>query len=121
MKRSLISMLLLIAALAACNNRSVKLITGKYVHEGQSEYSIAYDTLIVQTIIPDQIYRVTLKTGFNRIHNKKRSPKEFKVKTWKATWNERTRMLSETDYGRQLLLLPNDQAFQLKASKFTRL
>lgn len=121
MKTSFILTLLITATFAACNDKPGKFITGTYVHEGQSEYSIAYDTLIVQTIVQDQTYQVSLKTGFQRIRNKKLLPKEFKVKTWQATWNEKNRMLSETNYGRQLILLPDNQTFQLKTSKFMRL
>ncbi len=113
-------MLLVVTIVTACNNRTDKFITGTFVHEGQSDYSIAYDTLNIQTLVQDQTYQVSLRTGFHRIRNKKLLPKEFKVKTWQATWNEKDRTLSES-YGRQLILLPGNQTIQLKASKFTRL
>jgi hypothetical protein len=71
MKKIIISCIVL---LAACGESKQE---GVFVRHGQSEYSIADDTLTINDGI------VTNNVGFNRVRSGELKPREYSTKTWR--------------------------------------
>jgi len=122
MKRSTILIVLLAILFVRCKSGSNKDVSGIYTNESKSEYSIASDTLIITAINKEnKSYLIEHHTGFKRIKNKELQTKQFKQEKWEASWNEDTKVLSETDLGRQLTLKPDNVTFVIKDSEFRKI
>src|SRR5476649_2595776 len=100
MKRSTILIVLLAILFVRCKSASNSDVSGIYTNESKSEYSIASDTLIITAINKEnKSYLIEHHTGFKRIKNKELQTKQFKQEKWEASWNEDSKVLSETDLG----------------------
>ncbi|WP_252793948.1 hypothetical protein [Mucilaginibacter flavidus] len=108
MKLIQLSIIVLLASLlGSCGNKSQEL-TGAYVTQFKNEYSSATDTLLISVYsLPDKIYNVEYRAGFQKVRNGIVQPKEFKIKQWKATWNDEKMILEETGLGRQIQFISN--------------
>lgn len=104
MKTLKIMLLVAIALLAiACNNRKDAAISGIYVVDSKNEYTILSDTLIISAYnLSAGVYEVEKRSGYQLIRSGKILPKEFKRKSWKATFDKNEQVLSETALGRQI-------------------
>lgn len=102
------------------NNQSHKNLSGVYVNKSQSEYSIAFDTLIISRKSEYQ-YQVERKTGFQKIRKGTTLSKQFKSTKWTAQWNQDKMILSETDLGRQIGLDQNSNSVNLKNTKYLKI
>jgi hypothetical protein len=90
--------------LAACN-KSASAISGVYVMNFKNEYSIASDTLIIQTYsLAAGTYQVERRDGYHRIRQGKILPKEFRQERWMATFDKDKQVLQENAYGRQIYI-----------------
>jgi hypothetical protein len=122
MKVSTILIVLLAILFVRCKSVSNNDVSGIYTNESKSEYSIASDTLIITAINKEnKSYLIEHHTGFKRIKNKELQTKQFKQEKWEASWNENTKVLSETDLGRQLTLKPDNVTFVIKDSEFRKI
>lgn len=122
MKRLTILIVLIALLFIRCKSASNDDVSGTYTNESKSEYSIASDTLIITAINKEnKNYLIEHRTGFQKIRNKELQPKQFKQEKWQASWNEDTKVLSETDLGRQLTLKPDNVTFVIKDSEFRKI
>ena len=88
-------------------------INGIYVHQAESEYSKAMDTLIITPYDAKAgTFIIMRRTGFHRIKDGKLQPKENKLERMISVWDEETHQLQELkggklytfpDSGRELL------------------
>ena len=109
------------AAFAACTSKNPEL-SGVYVNQSQSEYSVASDTLIITVVsLTDKTYSVERRDGFQKIRNGAKLPIQFKQETWHATWDTNQQVLAETEYGRQIRLSPDKQGIMLKNTLFRKI
>ena len=76
-------------------------ISGTYVHQAESEYSKAMDTLIVTPYDAKAgTFIILRRTGYNRIKNGKLQPKETKQERMITVWDEETHQLQEVKEGK---------------------
>lgn len=99
-------LLIAIALLAiACNQGKDAAISGVYVANSKNEYTILSDTMIIEAYNPETgVYQVEKRSGYQLIRDGKILPKEFKQKSWKATFDKDKQVLSETALGKQIYL-----------------
>lgn len=88
----------------ACDsNKTFNSISGVYVMSFKNEYSIATDTIIIQTYNSDaNTYQVERRDGYHRIRDGKILPKEFRQEQWMATFDKDKQVLREGEFGRQV-------------------
>lgn len=90
--------------LAACHQRDYA-ISGVYVMSFKNEYSIATDTMIIQSYNPAaDTYQVERRASYHRIRDGKILPKEFSQESWMATFDKEKQILQETAFGRQVYI-----------------
>ncbi|MCR8561939.1 hypothetical protein KXD93_30065 [Mucilaginibacter sp. BJC16-A38] len=120
-----IKLLILICCAAidtACNNSKNPALSGVYINQSQSEYSMAYDTLIIDAVnLTAKTYSIESRTGFQKIRNGQKLPMQFKKETWQAVWNSEQQMLSEGEYGRQIRLSPDTPGVLIKKTLFRKI
>jgi len=88
----------------ACN-RTANTISGIYVMSFRNEYSIATDTLVIQSYsLGAGTYQVERRDGYHRIREGKILPKEYRQERWMATFEKDKQILSENTYGRQIYI-----------------
>lgn len=112
MKNHLLLMAIAVLGLAACHSKNSQLkdfIPGTYTNYGQSEFSVAYDTLL---IIPaksaEDIYLITHKTGFRRITGGKQQQLQHQVKQWTGSWDTQKQIMQVMQTGSILIFQPNN-------------
>lgn len=104
MKTRLLSIALAATMLGACNpgaDRTRDFTPGTYTNHAEGEYSVAYDTLIIQPLDGESAtYRIYRKNGYRRIENGKLLQPERKAEEWTAVYNPETKSMQETRQGR---------------------
>jgi len=106
----------------SCNANKAPDLSGLYVNHAKTEYSIAYDTLVITTIdLKNKIYQVDNKVGYNRIRNKAILPKQYKTQTWEAIWNDEKKVLFENEFGRQIRISPDGKGVVMKTTEFQKM
>ncbi len=76
-------------------------ISGTYVHQAESDYSKAMDTLVVTAYDAKAgTFLILRRTGFHRIKNGKLQPKETKQERMITVWDEETHQLQEVKEGK---------------------
>jgi hypothetical protein len=109
------------AALLACHSKNPGL-SGIYVNQAKSEYSVASDTLIITAVsLTEKTYSVERHVSFQKIRNGQKEPVEFKQEKWNATWNSDQQVLAETEYGRQIRLSPDKPGVLLKNTLYQQI
>lgn len=118
-----IILLFAVALIAACNGSTKNSdISGVYVNQAQSEYSVAWDTLIINPVSKTtKTYTVERRDGFQRIRNGVKQPMEYKQEKWDATWNTDKQVLAETELGRQIRISPDTPGVMLKNTLFRKI
>jgi len=120
-----IQTLMLICCLAvftACSNTRNPSLSGVYVSQGQSEFSVATDTLIIDAVsLAAKTYSVQSHVSFQRIRNGQKLPPEYKKETWQAVWNADQQVLSEGEYGRQIHVSADTPGVRLKNTLFRKI
>lgn len=110
MKKSIILFGICMAFLAACNNSNDtrSFIPGTYVNHAEGEYSVAYDTLIIQPMSEgDGTYRIYRKTAYQRIDNNKLMKVKYENEQWTALYNDETKSMQETKKGKIITFFPD--------------
>jgi hypothetical protein len=98
-------LLIAIALLAiACNHKDTA-ISGVYVVSTKNEYTILNDTLIIEAYnLEAGVYQIEKRSGYELIRDGKILPKQFRQKSWQATFDKEKQLLSETAFGKQMYL-----------------
>jgi photosystem II stability/assembly factor-like uncharacterized protein len=106
MKTLKFMLLIAIAILAiACNHAKDTAISGVYVVSTRNEYTILSDTLVIEAYnLEAGVFQIEKRSGYQLIRNGKILPKQFKQKSWKATFDKEKQVLSETAIGKQIYL-----------------
>ena len=94
----------------ACNSETNTraFIPGTYVNHAEGEYSIAYDTLIIQLMSEENgTYRIYRKTAYQRIDNSKLMEVQHENEQWTALYNDQTKFMQETKKGKIITFYPN--------------
>ncbi|TWR25478.1 hypothetical protein FPZ42_12835 [Mucilaginibacter achroorhodeus] len=121
MKASIIYFLAISFLFAGCGNSETNSdFSGSYVNKAQSEYSIAFDTLILSKK-SELSYEIERKTGFQKIRNGSIMAKEFKSERWSAQWNKDNMFLSETELGRQITFSEDGKSLSLKGTEYLKI
>jgi hypothetical protein len=90
--------------LTACNALTGKrVLEGTYVSHSEGKYSIADDTLIVETG-DGNLMLIHRRTGFRRLTDGRPGKKEYETEAWKAVWDKEEDVLKELWKGRLLYL-----------------
>lgn len=119
--KAFIIFLFLAVALYSCTNTANETdLSGIYVNKSHSEYSIAFDTIIVSKKSSAN-YEVARKTGFQKIRNGTALSKEYKFEKWPAQWDAQKMVLSETDLGRQITLNKGGKSINLKNTEYLKI
>jgi hypothetical protein len=106
MKTNIILIVIAAVLLAACSSDETRaFIPGTYVNHAEGEYSVADDTLLIESSESNN-YRIIRKTGFNQIRNKKQGRREYETEDWTAIYDEGTKTLTETRKGKLLTFYP---------------
>jgi hypothetical protein len=110
MKKLAILISMCATVFAACNNSKTdtrSFIPGTYVNHAEGEYSVAYDTLIIQPMSEESgTYRIYRKTAFQRIENSKLMKVERENEQWTALYNDQTKSMQETKKGKIITFYP---------------
>lgn len=124
MKRILLFFLLAAGGLAACNQSSdiQKFIPGTYVNYAEGEFSIAYDTLVIQAD-PQQkgTYRIQRKSAYQRIEGDSLQPKVHKKENWTARYNAETGSMQETRHGKVITFYPKDGILKVEKREYQKI
>ncbi len=118
---------LLAGLLTACGgNEELKStkskISGTYVHQAQSEYSKAMDTLIVTPYDANAgTFIILRRAGFNRIKNGKLQPKETKQERMITVWDEETHQLQELKEGKLYTFSYSGQELLAGTAKYRKI
>ena len=101
MNRNFIFLLVLLYSCGSTGVHEKKnAITGTYIHQSESEFSKAMDTLVVTpSDVEGGTYVIIRKTGFNRINDGKIQPREFRQEKMITVWDAGTRRLQEVKKG----------------------
>lgn len=123
MKASFILLAIIITACIACDSKSNSgSLTGTFINYSKSEYSVAFDTLVISSLNQSGIsYQIERKTGYQKIRNGITQPKEYKMEKWQSSWSEEKQTLSETEYGRQIALGKDGQTLTLKNTEYQKI
>lgn len=117
--------LVLVMGLVGCkrDQRSVKdFIPGTYVKLAQSQFSIAYDTLLISQVKNGgDAYLVTRKTGYRRLGKHKVFPVQHQVKRWTGIWDEKGLCLHVLQSGNVLLFQPDQNDLLNKGIRYRKL
>jgi hypothetical protein len=97
--------LLVIPVVFSCGNTSSllpgKTVEGSYVAQSKSEFSVADDTLSINTIPGQQfIYSIKRSVGFQRVAEKGVKSKVTKQEIATAIWDPESGKLNEQKHGR---------------------
>lgn len=105
---------LLFAACQGLGKKSLRLeraqrtLVGTYVNYAEGQYSLAYDTLLVQALdAGSNAYRIYRNTAFRRIENEKMMKLERRNQQWTAVFDEKTGTMLESQKGRVLSVYPD--------------
>ena len=99
--KKLILVLWVCACFYACQSpaaRTQAFIPGTYVCSGESDYSVANDTLLV-TPLDAHHYQLERRTAYHAIRQGKRLPARHQVKTYQALWDPLKQELDEQSDG----------------------
>lgn len=95
--------------------------SGTYVTHFKNEYSLTDDTLIIRSInSSEQAYTIERKSGFQKIRNGVLKSKEFKSAKWDATYNNDSKILQQTDLGKQVYIT-NHNGVKLGDSEYKKI
>jgi len=97
-------------------------INGTYVHQAESEYSKAADTLIVTPYDAKAgTFIIIRKTGFNRIKEGKLQPKENRQERLICVWDEETHQLQDMKKGKLYTFPENGSELLAGTDKYIKI
>jgi len=121
MKTQSILPLLLAATLAACNaDKTRDFITGTYVNHAKGDYSIANDTLVIESVESNN-YQIHRRTGIRLIRKGKTGKFQHETEEWKAIYDEGTKTLTETQKGKLISFYPEANKLTVGKREYQKL
>ncbi|MEQ7802251.1 hypothetical protein ABDJ41_20815 [Pedobacter sp. ASV1-7] len=106
---------------AGCNVGIEQQIPGTYVNQASSEFSIAYDTLVVEHD-KDLNYLIQRKTGFQLIDEKGRvGDLQLEREEWKAVYDPGSQSMTENRKGRVISFDIKHGLLMLENSRYQRI
>ena len=125
MKNLAFTALAILGLLSACGSGSeaiISFIPGTYVNQAQSEFSVANDTLVIETAKnTDNIYLITRKTGYRRITDGKVQQLQHQVKHWTGMWDTQKQILQVMQTGNTLIFQPDKHNLLNGSSEYRKL
>lgn len=114
----------LASILAACHHSvdTYSFIPGTYVNHAEGEFSIAYDTLIIQPLSDqNSSYRILRKTGYQRIENNRPQAMQRETEEWMALYNDATKSMQETKRGKIITFYPEANRLMVGKREYLKL
>ena len=117
MKNLIILSAIAVSLITACKTDNIRsFISGTYINNAGSEFSIANDTLVIEPSESNSFY-IHRKTGFNLVTDGKIGKREYGTENWNAIYDESTKVLTETKKGKLITFYP--ESAKLKVSNRT--
>ena len=126
MKIKIILIAITSALLMACKGGGAtdtrSFIPGTYVNYAEGEYSIAYDTLIIQPMSEqNSSYRIYRKTAYQRRESGKLMKLPRENEQWTALYNDQTKSMQENKYGKVITIYPDANRILVGNREYTKL
>ncbi len=126
MKIKIILMAITATLLMACRGGGVtdtrSFIPGTYVNYAEGDYSVAYDTLIIQPMSEqNSSYRIYRKTAYQRKENGKLMKLQRENEQWVALYNEETKSMQEVKRGKIITIYPDAGRILVANREYTKL
>jgi hypothetical protein len=123
MRTGILLIAMMTAVVSACTTNKIEdYIPGTYVDSASSEYSIAFDTLIIEPAeIESQNYIIHRKTGFRRIENGKLGKYQFKAEEWVAVFDPDTKVLNEITTGKTITFYPQTKRLRVVRREYQKI
>jgi len=122
---NLLTAICCLSVFASCSSGSSsneRKLTGTYVSQGNSAFSIAYDTLMISSLnMESGTFMIDRRTGYHPIRQGKLLPKVYKSEKWIGIWDAKLQVLAEGEYGRQIRLVPDRAGILLKTIPYLRI
>lgn len=107
--------------IAGCGFGMEENIPGTYVNQASSEFSVAFDTLVVEHDQSDN-YRIHRKTGFRLIDEQGRvGDLQVSSEEWKAVYDEGSQSMTENRKGRVISFELKKGLLILENSRYQRI
>ncbi|MEJ7691585.1 hypothetical protein [Daejeonella sp.] len=120
MKQKMIVLMTSVLFCYCAGNERLSEIGGTYVNHSEGEYSVADDTLVINSI-SSRSYSITRKTGFQKVRDGKLLPKEQRREELTAIYEPRTRQLQETKRGRIITVNKKTGLVRMEATEYKKL
>lgn len=124
MKSIILFSFLLTASFAACNGpqNTRNFIPGTYVNYAEGEFSVAYDTLIIQPLSGKKgTYRILRKSAYRRIEHNRLQPVVHKKEEWTGLYNDETKSMQETRHGRVITFYPEARRLMVEKREYEKI
>ncbi|QEM12423.1 hypothetical protein MTO98_30555 [Mucilaginibacter sp. SMC90] len=106
---------------ATCKSNKEQNLSGVYVNDGRSEFSVASDTLIISELNSESMtFLIERHTGFNSIKNGRMLPRQYEQSKWVGNWDANHQVLTEGQYGRQIRISPDHQGILLRTTPYQK-
>lgn len=112
------TLILIMITISSCNTVQQHSVDGIYVAATEGGYSMAEDTLVLQSSGPD-LFSITRKTGFRRKQDGRLLPKEYQTEYLTGNYDAAHHTLYENKKG--LLLICTGAAIQLGNSMYHKI
>jgi hypothetical protein len=112
--------------LAGCNNifrdtdKIKSSLPGTYINQSAGSYSIAFDTLVINTE-NENIFSVERRVSFIKIRHGIQQSREYHLEHWLAVYDDKTKVLTETKRGRILSYVPEKKKLYLNNSVYQKI
>jgi hypothetical protein len=103
------------------SERTQRTLVGTYVNYAEGQYSVAYDTLLVQALdAGSNAYRIYRNTAFRRIESGKLQKLERRNHQWTAVYDETTGTMLESQKGRVLSVYPDSGVIVIGSREYRK-
>lgn len=111
------------SVVSACTRNKIKdFIPGTYVDSASSEYSVAFDTLIIELSEKESNnYLIHRKTGFRRIDDGKPGKDQYETDEWVAVYDPDTGVLNETATGKTITFYPEANRLRVVKREYQKI
>ncbi|WP_026898845.1 hypothetical protein [Daejeonella oryzae] len=122
MKTSILLILLAATLFTACSRDKLPdYIPGIYVDSASSEYSVAFDTLIIELSEKESNnYLIHRKTGFRRIDDGKPGKDQYETDEWVAVFEPETGVLTEISTGKTITFYPETNRMRVVRREYQK-
>jgi len=123
MKTRTLSIAIVLAIVSACTVNKIKdFIPGTYVDSASSEYSVAFDTLIIELSEKESNnYLIHRKTGFRRIDDGKPGKDQYETDEWVAVYDPDNGVLNETATGKTITFYPETNKLRVVKREYQKI